>query len=314
MAGTKITNIHVRDRYKFIRKVGWGKKYYSLLLCISDNYSRFFPMDIPYTVSVTHNECYIEEISFKGSDYSLTFTYPRYRVGYVFDSIIEERVIFSNGLRNLAHKKIFHEFGFYVYTAYSGDEPKFEDVKFPYKPAFESLTIQFKHVHPYRNMYIYVKTCIEVWQEFSEIFKEGKNFGFADFISIVLEKFKIPIEELQELDISGILEFKNGKIYKATSYTGKHLITISKKAESFLSPMCNYSCTKISVQQTFISPECCLDSIDSGKNKGENFTVQNAEIEMDERNKLYASAKAQLETFRREIEFFESNCSKHENG
>lgn len=312
MDRTRTTNIKVRDQYQFIRRIGWGKKYYSLLLCISDDYNKFFPIKLPYIASVTHDECCVGEIAFKNEDSSVIFTYPRFQsTEYTFDSITEERFELSHGLKNLLHKKFINEFGFNVYTSYSGPEPQPEDIKFPYKPAFEQLTIQFNHAYRQMRMYRYVDTCMDVWQELSEIFTDGKPFRFADLINIVLNNFSIPIEELKMFEISGILKFAGGKIHTATSYTTEpeQLVKISKGTESFLSPMCNHYCEKVSIHQTFVSPEFSLDRINSAKKNCEKFNMTDKRLNDGERNSLYTKAQTQLIAFEKEIQSFESNCS-----
>ena len=301
MTRTKTTKIHVRDEYHFLKRFGRGRQFYPLLLGISDTYRRFFPITPPYTVAVSHDYCGISEIAFSRCGYSLKFTYPRYQnVSYIFDSITEEEFSTTDGVYNLLHKKFFHKTGFFVYTSYPRSAIEPEKVEFPYKPAFELFDIIFKHPYTKKNAYKYVETCMEVYREYSEIFKEGKAFDFTELIDIVLKKFDITIDEIEKMEIMGILKFENGKIYKASSYNGKYLCMFSSKTDTFGCPMTRF---------TFTSPECYFDRIISYENDTNAFIVRSEALEQADKDNLKADAEAHLDDFKKAIENYEKKCS-----
>lgn len=311
MSRTKKCNIKIKSLYHFIRKFGRGKKYYPLLLSISENYRKYFPIELPYEVTVEEHLCGIKSVKFEQDDYSITFERPWFEcTDYIFTSITEHKFSTLAAKKQLVQTKRWHNKGFFFYISCSGPKTLPRDITFPYKPLFEGITVEFKHVYTKLPMLRYMEACENMLSEISQIFEEGRAFKFGDLLNIVLNAFDISVAELEELEIPDILLYSQGTFHRATSYNGEYLTMMSQTEEKFLSPMCRYVSSSISATQDYVSKDCALNQTIAGKKRDQSFGVNIEPISKEDSDALYVDAKKHLDDFLKEVEFFNTNCSK----
>lgn len=311
MFGTRKCNITVRNKYHFIKRFARGKKYFPLLSSITTDYRKYFPFELPYKVTVEPTLCGIRNVKFEQNDYSVLFERPWFEcTAYTFTSISEHKYSTLAGKQYLLQTKRYHNKGFYFNIACSGPETHPHDIVFPYKHLFEGITVEFKHIFIRLPTLRYIEVCEEMLKEIRTIFDEGKPFRFMDFLNIVLNNFGITVDEIEELEIPGILLYSQGTFHQAANYNGEYLTMMTQTEEKFLSPMCRYSSRVLSSKEYFISQNCLLDKTVSGKKHGEEFVVNIEPISQEEHDAMYADAKKHLSDFLKEVNFFNNNCSK----
>lgn len=169
-----------------------------------------FPLIYPVKISIHGSNLFgIEEITFSNSTQHFTFiNIQREGSFYGFESILASSINDDHKTEKIL-KITPNEILYFAKSRLKAD-PNIEPL------PFENFSLTFKENRTTNEQRL--RRCMSLLYQLNNFLQSDANLTYADAIEKILEAMKIRVDDIESLQISGVIDITNGKLIFANSY------------------------------------------------------------------------------------------------